>query len=253
MNKYLAVGLGVFCFLNATHAALYLGNGDTSDGGAVGLGSLNLSDNGTTVSATFNKGGSAGTGFNDVLVLFIDSKAGGFTDTTHFSDASGSLQQAISGINTTGSARSTAIFASGFAADYAIALGFDNGIAVYHLVSGGNGSLELVRTLSFSPHDSKTQPTYNFSFTWADVGLSSGSGNTIKFESTYITASGARKLESFESLTGAVGFDNTVTFGNYDTYPLAPVPEPAQAALTIFGTGAISVAIFRWIRRRVDC
>ena len=250
MKKWFAVGLvGIFS-LSATRGALYSGNGSTGAGGPVGQGSLNLTDNGTTISATFNKGGSAGTGFNDVLVLFVDSVSGVFTDTTHFSDSTSTgLRRAVSGLINTDN-RSTAIFAPGFTADYAIAVSVDFGAAVFHLVSGGPGSLELIRNIPFSPTDSKTRPTYNFSFDWADVGLDSSSAKNLRFESSYITQTGSRSLESFESLSGTAGFGGTVTFNNYDLYPLPLVPEPANAALAVFGGIVVGAGVLTGLRRR---
>jgi hypothetical protein len=59
------------CFSAA--AATYSGNGNSGFGGPIGLGSLTLTDNGTTVSGTVNKGPN---GFNDVLVLYINSTVG---------------------------------------------------------------------------------------------------------------------------------------------------------------------------------
>ena len=246
MKRCYAVGLGMVCLYHAAQGALYNGNGSKASGGSVGLGSLNLTDNGTTISAAFNKGGSAGTGFNDVLVIFIDSKSGGFTDTSSFSDNGNGLTRAISGFSSGGS-RSTAVFASGFAADYAIALSFDSGINLYRLASGGGGSLEALGPLSFSPHDSKTQPTFTFTFTWANINPEAG--NSFRFESSYITETGFRSLESFESLTGTAGFGNTITFGNYDSYPIAPIPETTNASLAIFGMMVLCAGGFRCARR----
>src|SRR3954471_3607663 len=77
-------------------AATYSGNGNSGFGGPIGLGSLTLTDNGTTVSGTVNKGPN---GFNDVLVLYIDSQAGGFADTSTLGDSGDGLRKAISGID----------------------------------------------------------------------------------------------------------------------------------------------------------
>ena len=243
MKKFSAVGVGiVFCFCNSL-GALYSGNGDTSRGGAVGTGSLNLTDNGTTISATFNKGSGS---FGDILVLFIDSTAGGFTDTTPFGDTSTALTRAISGLLDP-EHRSTAIFANGFAADYAIALGVNEGIAIYQLASGGSGSLVQLRTLPHNNWDSPNQASYGFSFTWADLGLSGGSG--FNFQSTYITSNGARYLESFESLSGTKDWGGTVTFANYNTYGnVAPIPEPANAALALFGGITLGLSVLARLR-----
>src|SRR6266700_5242477 len=100
-------------------AATYSGNGNSGFGGPIGLGSLTLTDNGTTVSGTVNKGPN---GFNDVLVIYIDSQAGGFADTSGFADGGDGLRKAISGFDGGGN-RSLMTFMGGMLPDYAIALG----------------------------------------------------------------------------------------------------------------------------------
>src|SRR5436853_302939 len=47
---------GVLAFPLAASAAVYPGNGNSGFGGPVGLGSLSLSDDGTTLNGTFTKG-----------------------------------------------------------------------------------------------------------------------------------------------------------------------------------------------------
>ena len=75
-------------------AATYAGNGNTGFGGPIGLGSLSLTDDGTTLTGTFTKGTGS---FSDVLVLYIDSGAGGFSSTSGFADTGDGLRKAISG------------------------------------------------------------------------------------------------------------------------------------------------------------
>src|SRR5438552_13303524 len=99
-------------------AATYSGNGNSGFGGPIGLGSLTLTDNGTTVSGTVNKGPN---GFNDTLVLYIDSQAGGFSDTSGFADGADGLRKSISGFDGGGN-RSVLTF-SGMLPEYAIAMG----------------------------------------------------------------------------------------------------------------------------------
>src|SRR5438874_12940091 len=77
-------------------AATYSGNGNSGFSGPIGLGSLTLTDNGTTVSGTVNKGPN---GFNDVLVIYLDSVGGGFSDTSGFADGGDGLRKAISGFD----------------------------------------------------------------------------------------------------------------------------------------------------------
>src|SRR5205814_5326718 len=115
----LSICAGLVSISFSALAATYSGNGNTGFGGPIGLGSLTLTDNGTTVSGTVNKGPN---GFNDVLVLYIDSTVGGFADTSGFGDGADGLRKAISGFDGGGN-RSLLTFSGGFSTDYAIALG----------------------------------------------------------------------------------------------------------------------------------
>src|SRR2546430_10854130 len=92
----LSVAIAAVCL--SASAATYSGNGNSGFGGPIGLGSLTLTDNGTTVSGTVNKGPN---GFNDVLVIYLDSVAGGFSDTSGFADSGpgDGLRKAISGFD----------------------------------------------------------------------------------------------------------------------------------------------------------
>src|SRR5258708_1320837 len=148
MKATVAVGLGLFVSLSGARGALYNGNGSTSFGGAVGTGSLTLTDEGTTVSATFTK---ASASFSDNLVIYINSKPGGFATASGFIDYGSLLRKAVSGadgVNT----RELADFASGFSADYAIALRpfkpSDPG-SLFQLVN--NGTYTLISSVNISP------------------------------------------------------------------------------------------------------
>src|SRR6266480_4081059 len=113
-----AAALVLSMSVSVSAATIYPGNGNSGFGGPIGLGSLSLSDDGSTLSGTVNKGTN---GFNDVLVLYIDSVPGGFSDTSGFADGADGLRKAISGFDGGGN-RSLLTF-SGMLPDYAIALG----------------------------------------------------------------------------------------------------------------------------------
>jgi hypothetical protein len=236
--------------LNCATAALYSGNNQPPDG-AVSGGSLQLTDNGTSVSATFTRGSGW---FAENLVLFIDSVAGGFSSTSGFRDTLNPITCNISGISSDGSSRALATFASGFAADYAIVVGYQNpNGGLYQLANGGSESLNKLGNVVLTPGDSQTSSSYTFSFNLGDIGLPSGSGNYFKFESTYVNVTGSRTLQSFESLSGtgsANGNWNPVTFGNYSTYGVDPVPEMSNVALMIFGGMAVTGGLYARLRRR---
>ena len=222
---------------------LYTGKGDS---GAVGDATLGLSNNTTTVYANFRKGIGS---FSDNLVMFIDDTPGGFTTTSAFNDSANPQQTSISGFKTS---RSVATFAPDFTADYALVIGIGDGSAIYKLVDDATGPhLQLIRSgLNFVYADSANHPTYSFQFDWADIGLPSQNTNFFKFETSYISDNGYRNLESFEGLTGTRGFD-FITFTNYDTYGVQPIPENTNAALATLGGFAVALSLGAHLRRRL--
>ena len=93
----------------------YNGNGNTGFGGVLGTGDFNISETGTTITITFNKGSGD---FDNTLVIYIDSESGGFQNTGSFTDSGDELRRAVSGFD--GTNRSTVNFPAGFEADFAI-------------------------------------------------------------------------------------------------------------------------------------
>jgi hypothetical protein len=218
-------------------AVNYSGNSNSGFGGPVGLGSLTLTDDGVTLFGTINKGPN---GFNDVLVIYIDSVTGGFTDTSSFSDAGDGLRKAISGYD--GSNRSLLTFASGFTADYALALGpaSDNFGGLWTLASGANGSLNFNSSASLSPTGNNNSPTYTFSISLASIGISPG--QSFGIFGSYISNTGYRSDEAVAgSATGVQGYNN-FTQTAFATYT---VPEPTTLTLAASGLGLLLL-----IRRR---
>jgi hypothetical protein len=253
MKILFAVGLALTVSFGDSPGAVYNGNGDTSFGGTVGNGSLTLTDNGTTVSGTFTRG--TGHDFSDNLVIFIDSKSGGYSTTSGFNDAGSTLRKAISGVDANASPnRAVADFASGFSADYAIVL------RPRSPTGSSDGLFQLMNTLdhtflgsvNLSPTANQTSSTYTFSFNWSDIGVIGGQGASFKFESSYIgiganNDSVIRSLESFESLASDPDNSTRVIFSTFDTY--TAVPEMTNAALTLFGGIALFGGAFARTRR----
>src|SRR5437762_5938981 len=155
----LSICAGLVLISFSARAATYSGNGNSGFGGPIGLGSLTLTDNGTTVSGTVNKGPN---GFNDVLVLYLQYGGGGFSDTSGFADGADGLRKAISGFDGGGN-RSVLSF-SGMLPDYAIALGpsSDNFGGLWQLANGGGNSLPFVASVNLNPTGINTSPTYTF-------------------------------------------------------------------------------------------
>jgi PEP-CTERM motif len=249
MIRKLALGivsLGLMAFGSAAMATDYSGNGNSGFGGAVGGATLSLSDDGTTVSGTLTKGVAGD--FNDVLVLYIDSTAGGFSDTSGFADSADGLRKAISGFDG-GANRSTMTFAAGFSPDYAIALGpsSDSFGGLWQLANGGDNSLTFINSVGLSPTGTGTSATYTFSFNLSDIGLTPNSGASFELFGTYISDSGFRSDEAIAGNDSGTQGWNAFTQTDFGTYTTA-VPEPATLVSLLSGSSLLGAFVF--IRRR---
>ena len=199
----LLAAAGLMLAAGPLRADQYRGNGSTGFDGAVGNGTLTLSDDGTNISGTLTAGGS----MNDVLVLYIQSGTGGFADTSGFNDQSDSCRQAISGVSASG--RSLLTFASGFQPNYAVALApaaAGTG-GLWQLANGGNNSLVYLGSVNLAPLNN-TGP-YTFSFPAALIGMIPGIRSTIQVFGTYVRTDGSRSTEAIAGdLTGAQGWNH---------------------------------------------
>ncbi|HEY5912648.1 MAG TPA: hypothetical protein VJA21_18765 [Verrucomicrobiae bacterium] len=233
--------VGQLILPNESSGALYYGmNLPESDAGAVSGGILSLTDNGSSISGVFTRGNGS---FANNLVIFIDSNpnpAVGFNNTSSFYDSGAGFRASISGYN--GSARSTFQFVNGFHADYAISLGVNDlasGGELFRLVGGSGNTFEDLGSVHLGPAtdvNSRNQNggPYTFSFNWSDIGLTPNSGSGFRFETGYVYPTGNSYFQSFEQITGASGWNNTITFTEADQF-LQVVPEPTNVALAIFG------------------
>lgn len=235
---------------SASAQTTYLGNGNTGFGGPVGLGSLTLSDNGTTITGTINNGNTS-SGFNDDLVIYIQTGAGGtFTDTSGFNDSgpNDGSRKAISGIDGSGD-RSLMTFESGFLPNYALSLGpNDNSFGgLWQLADGGNGSLPFIASVNLTPTGTGSASSYTFSLPVADIGLTPNSGATFEFFGTYISNTGYRSTETVGGTDSGTQGWNAFTQTGDASYTIESVPEPSPAALASLGGLA---ALFAWKRKK---
>jgi hypothetical protein len=252
--------MALICGISApSHATTYIGNGMTvgTNGaftGAVGGGTLTLTDDGTTVFGTFTKGpetASLGMGggngqFNNNLVIYIDSVGGGFADTSGFKDTQDGSRKAISGYNSS-SQFSVMTFASGFLPDYGISLRAtnDNFGGLWGLANGGANSLAFKQNVGLTPVNTAMATTYSFAFALTNIGLTLGGGQTFKLFGTFVSNTGNRSGEAIAGndlvnpsaaplKKGFVPFTQTA-FASYTT-----IPEPSTLAL--FGLTALVLA-----------
>ena len=190
-----------FCLLSlgCFGQQIFNGNGKTGYGGVIGTGNLSINDDGTTLTFILTKGASP---LNDAMVIFVDTKSGGFTTTSGFTDEADGLRKAISGLQTPN--RATLNFPSGFVPDYAIAL--DQSFAgIWELVNGG--SHNYINSANLTPSGNPNAATYTFTVAKADIGLT---GVVVfNFLATYGSETGYRSNEFIGEAGPANNPDNT--------------------------------------------
>ncbi len=164
------------------------GNGKTGFAGPVGQGSLEITNDASSYTFKFTKGAAD---LNDALVIYVDSKTGGFSSTAGFQDNNDGLRTATSGYKSA-TEKSILSFPTGFLPDYAIAFNKDFA-AIFELVNGGPISFNYVGSGNLTPLGTTTAPVYNFTATKAQLGITSGS--TFKFLGSYIAISAFRANE----------------------------------------------------------
>lgn len=238
---FIAATVSMALIDNAAAQSTFNGNGSSAWGGAIGLGSLVLSDNGTVVSGSLTTGGNLN---GNAFVLYLQAGAGGFSSTSGFNDNGDQLRSALSQYGGAGQ-QSVLNFAAGFTPNYAIALQPDSGInfgGLWSLANGGANSQNYITSVNLTPTGSDTTGTYNFSFNLSSIGLTGG--QSFELFGMQISTSGYSSPEALGgTLTGSSGWGNTQTEVGFSTY--TTVPEPSSIML-----GAAGLATLLLLRRR---
>lgn len=222
-------------------ATTYVGNGNTFFGGGVGNGNIIIDD---TISGTLTITTNVTVGDN-ALVIYFDSKGGGFNTTAGFADANDSLRKAISGYGGAVNERSTTLLP--FEADFAI--GVDKGWGgLWELANGGNNSLIYKTTAldgGFGAGGVGTGKVLTINV--ADLGLTANSGQSFNFFAMMVSGTGYTSSEFIgaSSISGNIGYGNTQTVGTGTSYTL--VPEPSTGML--MGLGVAGLLVVRRFRK----
>jgi len=222
MKKILSTAV-LLAVASSASAAVYSGNGNNGFGGPVGNGSLTILDDGAgnlTVSNAPSVGG-------NVLVLYVDSIAGGVASTASLTDTVDGGRRATSGASAFPNVPTTqtiATFPTGFTADRAIVIG--SGFSVGFDISNINSNFTF-----FS-----TGATSTATFNASELGLVGTPGQSFKFVGTLISETAFRSNESYGSI-GVVasnpGFNDPITFQENLVYTF--IPEPTTLGLVAAG------------------
>lgn len=222
------MGLGFLSSLDASMGAIYQGHGNGTGGAVISGGTLTLQDQGTSFHGAISS--AIPIDFPDAVVLFIDCRPGGFNNTGSLMDNSSMAAMEISGYNSPGF-RALANFAPGFTADFALVLSRNPGSGLYEIAAGPGGTHLQRVAMTFGD-------SWQFNVNWSDLGITDSANHYFRFSSSTVAYSGARRLESYETISGIAGF-NTVNWSDYNEFGIPPVPEPVNMALV--GLGGILV------------
>ncbi len=207
-------------------------------GGVIGNGQTIGIDSSDT--GLLNFGFNLGNTWNNAIVIFIDSVSGGFADTSGFTDSDDGLRRAISGIDG-GGQRSTLTFASGFEADYAIAM--NTGFAGIWQLANGTFHTYLTNAVFANPLVSSPEIELELSV----IGVAQGA--SFDYVVTYISETGFRSDEfhgvaATTVTTGNPGWTDVVLEdGDFNTF--TTIPEPGTIVLGLLGFGLLLIRRFR--------
>ncbi|MBL8910027.1 MAG: hypothetical protein JNM17_04900, partial [Archangium sp.] len=221
--------LAVFALASSTYAATanFCGDGTATfpvndgtvnigeySGGSAGLGngfngvlgqgatlSFDSDSNGNLAFALSATAATCTQGATDSIVIYLDSRTGGFADTSTFTDFADQGRAAASGMGTDG-ARAQLNFAAGFAPDYAIVI--QNGFTgLFELVGGG--SHVFVKNITRSSVVTVPPPCVAewSGFSMGDLGAQLGTD--IRYVATLLNSTNGFRSNEFHGVAAAPG------------------------------------------------
>jgi len=239
LSTIATIGFGLMIPFDVCVAAIYQGHGNGTGGAVISGGTLTLQDQGTSFHGAISS--PIPIDFTDAVILYIDCRPGGFNNTGSLMDNSSMAAMGISGYASPGF-RALANFASGFTADFALVLSRNPGSGLYEIAAGPGGTHLQRVAMNFGD-------SWQFNVNWSDLGITSSSDHYFRFSSSTVAYSGARRLESYEIISGISGF-NTVNWSNYNEFGIPPVPEPVNMALAGLGGILVTGGLVSRLRRR---
>lgn len=191
MKKLLLIAFCAFS-VGATAQVTFNGNGNSSFGGVVGSGSIQVSESGSNVTIQFNRGTD---NFNDFLVLYIDVISGGINSTSTVVDFGDSHRKAMTTNNVTFN------FPAGFSADRAIVLNRQFG-AMWNLTAPFSNLPFVASGLSFDANRANNLASYTMTFDKTNFGLGVSDAVEFKFFGYYLNPNGGDFGNGFVSNEG---------------------------------------------------
>jgi hypothetical protein len=209
----------------------YNGNQNTGFGGAIGKGSVSITDSGDSISFKLTRG----TGlFDDYLVIYLDGQSGGISSTSGFSASSTDpYYQAVTGANGSTGQRAVLNFPSNFQPEGAIVFNKDGGKVYAFTDFPPFGTfISEKNTFTITPSGTNSAPVYTQTSSKTDLGVSGGV--TFNFIGTYISGNASRSNEAFGD-----PFSTYSRIGNLRSYN----PYTISSFYTFSSAGALPVKL----------
>lgn len=164
----------------------YSGNGRSGYGGTIGKGALEINDFNDSIHIRLIRGGGT---LNDAVVIYLNTRQGGFNTTASFTDQNDGLRKAISGLE--GENRATLIMPVSFGADFAIA--FDQGFGgLWELHE--NSDHTYITASNLVPVNDPSAAEYYMVVSRKDIALTPPDQG-FQFLVTYVSETGYRSNE----------------------------------------------------------
>lgn len=218
------------------------GNGGRPFGGPAGSGLLTLNVAATTLSGTIAASANGTGHLFDEFVIYLDSKPGGFANTSTFTDQGNNggdvLRKVTSGF-AGGSNRQVSSFTSPFAADFTIAISPTQGRfgTLLTLTDPTNffcGTDNMNGNANFTPTGNGGGP-YTLNIPLSLIGVAPG--GRFNFSTSYLnTHTADTALRSNEGRGNVIAFAGGT---NDATAGFTSVPEPGTASLLLLGIGGV--------------
>lgn len=203
-------------------------------GGTLGNGTLYMDSDASNLQIGLQLGGN----LNDLVVLFLDTRAGGFTDATMSDQADGGRR-----VSTELSLNTNDAFPTGFLPDYTVVIG-NFGIVSFELTGGSLNFIDYSGTF--------TGNAANFrEYSLPLASLSLGAGANVDFFAAYISDGGYASNESLPAspalqANGNPGFGDgqfggtigTPGYANFNRFTVVPAP----GAIALAGMAGLAAA-----------
>lgn len=225
MKKVLLFIFSLLCLEVFAQTTRYDGNGKSRFGGAIGQGSVEITDKGDSISFKLTKGLAL---FDSVMVFYIDGIDGGITSTAPLLPGTDLYSVAATG-KLSETQKSVLNFTAGFQPDFTVVFNKDGGALYFFEKDAQNNDVAVWgANITITPSGNNSSLEYLGAIAKTDVSVTGPV--TFKLVGTYIGANALRSDEGFGD--NFVGYDNTSSYTAYTTQSFSTYTSASSLPLS---------------------